>query len=195
MVHHHLIYPLLLAPAWAQLCLCRAWPCTGCSPALCSPLSCHSHPACGAKGSVTHMGLPPMSNSVGLSRLSQLRQLGGRAAASLARHETGHSVPRTQVKTGDQDCKTWQRRAASHQMQEQYPVMAGGAGKEVHRHGLQGFLSNTVSSSFFLAQTCSFFSWEMHRESQKPVREDGRRWWEHKAVMYFSGWKEAQVIK
>lgn len=66
-----------------------------------SLLSCRSHPACGAKGSMTHMGLPPMSNSVGLSRLSQLGQLRGRAAASLARDEIGHSVPRTWAKTGD----------------------------------------------------------------------------------------------
>lgn len=73
--------------------------------------------------------------------------------------------------------------------------MMGRGGKEVHRHGLWGFLLNTVSSSFFLTQTCSFFSGEMSSESRKPVREDGQRWWEHKAVMCFSGWKEAQVIK
>lgn len=70
------------------------------------------------------------------------------------------------------------------------------AGREVQKHGLQGFLLNTVGSSFFLAQTCFFFfPWEMSRESPKPVREDGQRWWEHKAVMCFLGWKEAQVIK
>ena len=44
------------------------------------------------------------------------------------------------------------------------------------------------------------FSWEMHGARLKPAREDGwRRWedegWKHKAVMCFSGWKEAQVIK
>lgn len=50
---------------------------------------------------MTHSGLPPMSNSVvGLSRLSQLGQPGGRAAASLARHEIGQSVPRTRGKAG-----------------------------------------------------------------------------------------------
>lgn len=51
-------------------------------------------------------------------------------------------------------------------------MMAGGAGKEVHRHGLQGFLSNTVSSSFFLAETCSFFLGNAQGESKAS---EGRR--------------------
>lgn len=28
-----------------------------------------------------------------------------------------------------------------------------------------------------------YFSWEISKESPKPVREDRQRWWEHKAVM------------
>lgn len=67
------------------------------------------------------------------------------------------------------------------------------------RHRVRGFLLNAIPS-FFLAQTCSFFSREMHGATLKPAREDGwRRWehegWKHKTVMCFSGWKEAQVIK
>lgn len=69
-----------------------------------------------------------------------------------------------------------------NQMQEQYPMVEG-AGKEVHRQGLWGFLLKHCQFFLLLAQTCFFFSWEISKESPKPVREDRQRWWEHKAVM------------
>lgn len=151
---------------------------------------------------MTHAGLPPMSNSVGLSRLSQPGQLAGRAAASLARHEIGHSVPGARVKQGTE--------IARHGRCEQprircraVPHDGGGQARTYARGQTQGAGVPVKCRRGFFLLACPnplLFAWEMHGAGLKAAREDGRRWWEHegwkhKAVMCFSGWKEAQVIK
>lgn len=170
-----------------------------------SPLAPHSPaaaaPRVAAKGSVTHMDLPPMSNSVGLSHLSQLGQLGGRAAASPARHEIGHSVLRTRVKQG--------AKTARHSSYVQPCIRCRGCtllGEQARRYArrqTQGAGIPVKRQCWFFLLLCPnllLFASEMHWASVKPARENRRRQWEHggwkhKVVLCFSGWKEAQVIK
>lgn len=94
----------------------------------CSPFAATPHVA--AKGSVTHMGLPPMSNSLGLPHLCQPGQLRGKVAASLARHEIGHSIPRTRVKQGTKIARHGSYEQPRIRCKGMYPMK--GAGKEMH---------------------------------------------------------------